>query len=74
MLAPDHHVAIFDGWIDSGKTRYWLMEEEGSAYRTVRREQAYPYGSATDFFPCKVLIACGQQNNLSEDAELYTWE
>lgn len=58
MLAPNHHVAIFDGWVDGAQTTYWLLEEEGTNYGTVRRQQKYPYGSATDFFPCKVLVAC----------------
>jgi hypothetical protein len=37
------------------------MEEEGTAYGTVRRQQTYPYGSATGFFPCKVKIACAEE-------------
>ena len=26
MLAPNHHVAIFDGWVDGAQTTYWLLE------------------------------------------------
>lgn len=61
ILKPDQHVAIFDGWSNTQKTTYWLMEEEGTAYGTVRRQQTYPYGSATGFFPCKVKIACAEE-------------
>lgn len=37
------------------------MEEEGTAYGTVRRQQTYPYGSATGFFACKVKLACSEE-------------
>ena len=34
------------------------MEEYGTPNGTIKRKQSYPYGSATDFFPCKVSLAC----------------
>ena len=58
ILAPHHHVGIFDGWVDSSKTHYWLIEEGGTKVGTVRRQQLYPYGNTTEYYPCKVLIAC----------------
>jgi len=58
ILKPGQHVAIFHEWANSQKTAYWLMEEEDSAHGTVRRQQTYPYGSGTGYFPCKVKIAC----------------
>ncbi len=58
MLNPEHHVAIFLSWANSAKTEYWLMEEEGTAYGTVKRQTSFPYGSMSGFFPCKVELAC----------------
>lgn len=61
ILHPDHHVVVFHEWANAQKTIYWLMEEEGTAYGTVRRQTTYPYGSATGFFPCKVKNACSEE-------------
>ena len=68
ILNPSHHVAIFESWANSQKTAYWLLEEEGTAYGTVRRQTTYPYGSMTGFFPCKVKLACSEEPaNLAQE-------
>ncbi len=75
MLAPNHHVTVFLHWTNAQNSSYMCMEEEGSPWGTVKREMTYPYGSQTDFFPCKVTSACSQYPHPPEqDREYFSLE
>lgn len=58
ITCPASHELLFDGWVDSGKTRYYGIEEAGDVGST-RRSIPWPYfGGSSCYIPCKVNKAC----------------
>lgn len=58
LTCPHQHELLFDGWVDSSKSRYYGIEEAGDVGST-RRSIPWPYfGGSSCYLPCRVKKAC----------------
>jgi len=57
LLNPADHVVLFAGWYDSGKTKYWAIQEPGchtsGPHYAFRSVVTYPFGNDNAFFPVR---------------------
>ncbi len=59
MNCASHHVVLFAGWNDGGKTQYIAMEEANTAEGTVKKVIPYPYFNGdTCFTPIRFNSVC----------------
>jgi hypothetical protein len=67
LTCPHQHELLFDSWVDSGKTRYYGIEDAGDVGST-RRSIPWPYfGGSSCYTPCRVNKACVEEENLQTE-------